>query len=302
MPNIRSLDMKLVDDLFDMGGGYVLDFSDRTMSSFFAEELNFDIDDPAYREQGSSKAKRLRCYLNKVDLATSVKTLKALWDYREMTRKDQGRAEWVNNAEERFLSLLNRMQAKPDQAAPPRAPPKPAYDGPKIILLKQKLIELSVLEPQPRGYAFEAWLTNAFNTFGLQAREPFRLRGEQIDGSFQLQGETYLVEAKWHAAQTSAADLHAFHGKVEQKAAWARGLFLSNSGFTPDGLVAFGKAKRVICMDGLDLFETLDRELPLDQVIARKARRAAETGLPFERVRDIFGSEGKVQMRKGRDG
>lgn len=55
------------------------------------------------------------------------------------------------------------------------------------------------------------------------------------------------------------------------------------------GLVAFGKAKRVFCMDGLDLFETLDRELPLDQVIARKARRAAETGLPFERVRDIFG-------------
>ncbi|UUX97764.1 restriction endonuclease [Aquabacterium sp. J223] len=123
----------------------------------------------------------------------------------------------------------------------------------------------------------------------MQAREPFRLRGEQIDGSFQVQGETYLVEAKWHSAQTPAADLHAFHGKVEQKAAWARGLFISNSGFTPDGLVAFGKAKRVICMDGLDLFETLDRELPLDQVIARKARRAAETGLPFERVREIFG-------------
>lgn len=36
MPNIRSLDMKLVDDLFDMDGGYVLDFSDRTMLSFFA--------------------------------------------------------------------------------------------------------------------------------------------------------------------------------------------------------------------------------------------------------------------------
>lgn len=50
--------MKLVDDLFDMGGGYVLDFSDRTMSSFFAEELNVDIDDPAYREQGTSEPPR----------------------------------------------------------------------------------------------------------------------------------------------------------------------------------------------------------------------------------------------------
>lgn len=31
----------------------------------------------------------------------------------------------------------------------------------------------------------------------LQARAPFRLVGEQIDGSFQLGNETYLVEAKW---------------------------------------------------------------------------------------------------------
>lgn len=50
MPNIRSLDMKLVDDLFEMGSGYVLDSSDRTMATFFVEELNVDIDDPAYRE------------------------------------------------------------------------------------------------------------------------------------------------------------------------------------------------------------------------------------------------------------
>lgn len=288
MANIRSLDMKLVDDLFEMGGGYVLDFSDRTMASFFAEELNVDIEDPAYREQGTSKAKRLRCYLNKVDLATSVKTLRALWDYREATRKDRGRQEWVHNAEGRFLSLLTRIQGKSDQTASQGEPRKPAFDRAKVLLLKQKLIELSALEPQPRGYAFESWLTSAFDAFGMQAREPFRLRGEQIDGSFQLHGETYLVEAKWHSAQTGAADLHAFHGKVEQKAAWSRGLFISNSGFTPDGLVAFGRAKRVVCIDGFDLFETLDRELPLDQVIARKIRRAAETGLPFERVRDIF--------------
>jgi hypothetical protein len=41
-------------------------------------------------------------------------------------------------------------------------------------------------------------------------------------------------------------------------------------------------------MDGLDLYEVLNRQLPLDQVIERKARRAVETGLPFTRVRDLF--------------
>jgi restriction endonuclease Mrr len=131
-------------------------------------------------------------------------------------------------------------------------------------------------------------LRDLFNVFGLEAREPFRLKGEQIDGSFLLQGETYLVEAKWQDAPTGVADLHTFHGKLEQKAAWTRGLFVSNSGFTEDGLVAFGRGKRVVCMDGLDLFDTLSRELPLNHVLEKKVRRAAETGLPFARVRDLF--------------
>lgn len=54
-PNIRTFDMKLVDNLFDMNGGYVLDFSDRTMGIFFLEELNVDIDDPAYLDNGPPK-------------------------------------------------------------------------------------------------------------------------------------------------------------------------------------------------------------------------------------------------------
>ena len=74
MPNIRAIDMKLVDDLFEMSSGYVLDFNDRTMAAFFAEEINVDIYDPVYQDQGTSKAKRLRCYLNKVDAAASVTT------------------------------------------------------------------------------------------------------------------------------------------------------------------------------------------------------------------------------------
>jgi hypothetical protein len=39
---IRSIDMQIIDKIFAMEGGYVLDFSDRTMAQFFAEELNID--------------------------------------------------------------------------------------------------------------------------------------------------------------------------------------------------------------------------------------------------------------------
>jgi Uncharacterized alpha/beta hydrolase domain (DUF2235)/Restriction endonuclease len=150
------------------------------------------------------------------------------------------------------------------------------------------MVEFITDSPQARGYAFEAFLKSLFDAFGLAAHDPFRLRGEQIDGSFQLGNEIYLLEAKWHGQAMGVAELHTFHGKIEQKAAWARGLFVSNSGFTDDGLAAFGRGKRVICMDGLDLYEMLDREIPLNQVLERKVRRAAETGAPFVRVRDLF--------------
>ena len=287
MPNIRTIDMMFLDDMFEMGGGYVLNFSNPTFSRFFADELNVDIDDPMYAEQGGSKGKRLRWFLQKVNVPTVVRTLKALWEYREAIRQRDGKPETVQNAQGRLLSLINRLEGKPD-AQPAGQAPKAAFDRPKLLALRNDLIEFVQLTPQARGYAFETLLRDIFNVFGLEAREPFRLKGEQIDGSFLLQGETYLVEAKWQDALTGVADLHTFHGKLEQKAAWTRGLFVSNSGFTEDGLVAFGRGKRVVCMDGLDLFETLSRELPLNHVLERKVRRAAETGLPFARVRDLF--------------
>ena len=39
MANLRSIDIMEVDDLFRMGGGYVLDFSDRTFAAFFARDV-----------------------------------------------------------------------------------------------------------------------------------------------------------------------------------------------------------------------------------------------------------------------
>ena len=147
---------------------------------------------------------------------------------------------------------------------------------------------MTSLAPQPRGYEFEHFLKALFDASGLGARAAFRLIGEQIDGSFQLSGETYLLEAKWTDLRIGAADLRSFNAKLEDKAAWTRGLFVSNSGFTDDGLEAFGRGKRVVCMDGLDLYETLERRLSLEDVIARKVRRAAESGQPFVRVRDLY--------------
>jgi hypothetical protein len=163
-------------------------------------------------------------------------------------------------------------------------------DAARLAALASELVNLTALAPHPRGFAFEKFLKNLLDAYGMSARASFRLVGEQIDGSFELAGETYLLEAKWENARTGAAPLHAFAGKVGGKAAWSRGLFISQAGFSDDGIEAYsrGRPTPIICLDGLDLYDTLSRNLRLDEVIASKVRRAAETGSPFARVRELF--------------
>jgi hypothetical protein len=76
------------------------------------------------------------------------------------------------------------------------------------------LAEVSKLDPQARGFAFEGFLKDIFAANELAPRGSCRLIGEQIDGSFRLHTETYLVEAKWCGPQTGFGDLMVFSGKV----------------------------------------------------------------------------------------
>ena len=286
---IRTIDMRLIDDLFGMGGGYVLDFSDRTFAAFFAEELGINIDDSRYAAEGTSKAKRLRYFLKTSDASVTVRTLSALWEYREANRRRNRVEERVPGAEAEFWALVERLGGKqpPARVQTPSSQVPITIDLPLSHALRDKLIEVSRFDPQARGYAYERFLKEVFEANGLAARSSFRLVGEQIDGSFLLSGETYLLEAKWKGLPIGAADLRAFNGKVEEKAEWSRGLFVSDSGFTDDGLAAFGRGKRVVCMDGLDLHDMLDKGFSFSDVIAKKVRRAAESGSPFVRVRDL---------------
>lgn len=203
---------------------------------------------------------------------------------------------------DRLNSLLHGVQFKIpelldraflDSFAP--AKPEPAAATSAMLSAKRgqtlaaRLVEIGQLDPQQRGLKFEGFLGELFEGFGLAPRRDFRLVGEQIDGGFKLHGQTYLVEAKWHGPQIGFADLMTFSGKVAGKGSWARGLFVSNSGFTTDGLEAFarGRQTNLICADGLDLYEVLSRRVSLIEILEAKARRAAETNRAYVPVREL---------------
>ena len=160
-----------------------------------------------------------------------------------------------------FLDSLRGEDPKPQK--------QPTSSG--IILsdetatsLSQRLLGLFEQQPQRRGYEYERFLTELFAAYQLTPRTPFKLKGEQID-------------------------LLAFSGKVSGKATWSRGVFISNSGFSQDGLAAFGTGRRtnIICVVGLDLHEIVHNRLSLIEVVEEKLRRAAETNRAFVPVREL---------------
>ena len=172
-------------------------------------------------------------------------------------------------------------------------PPKSrdlAVDPTMLATLKNQLVRLWEVEAHQRGFEFERFLNDLFEAHNLAPRKSFRLVGEQIDGSFELNSETYLVEAKWQAKLTGPDDLRAFRDKVESKSAWSRGLFISYEDFSSDGLTAFerGRATNIVGMTGQDLNFILAGDMSLAVAIEKKARRAAETGDFFVSVFELI--------------
>ena len=261
---LKIQDLRLFNLVFESDPGWILDFSNRTLSAFFDEELNIDIDDECYKEEGTSKAKRVRCLLKQVDRETALRVLDTLWRYKMETMPEQ--AEQSRND---WLALISRLKnTDADTAKGDR--PVQAWHGVDWPSLIAEMNEMKSLSPHPRGFRFEAWLAELFSIFKLAPRSSFRNTGEQIDGSFRLNDDFYLLEAKWHQNRTPAADLHVFEGKLSTKAKWARGVFISWMGFTDEGLTAFVKGKRVICVSGYDLYHSLSHGIALPDLLDAK--------------------------------
>jgi len=62
MSDLTFIEKTKLEKLFQMGGGYVLDFSDRTLAEFVVESTGRDIYDTKYDYASGSKANRLRAF------------------------------------------------------------------------------------------------------------------------------------------------------------------------------------------------------------------------------------------------
>ena len=83
MANLTTNDKQLLEKLFKMGGGYVLNFSDRTIGEFFRDDISIDIYCDEYNYGSGSKANRLRGFWSKADDQIVGKSILKLIEYIE---------------------------------------------------------------------------------------------------------------------------------------------------------------------------------------------------------------------------
>jgi hypothetical protein len=286
MSSLTLPERRKLEKFFDMKTGWVLNMSDRAFAELVAHSAGLNIFDLRYNRVTGSRANRLRAFWDIENDSVVGGLLKELVDYAYDGVRRGALAMECRQIVARLVQSGSDVQPRAQMAAESKS-----TLGPKLQeRLAAALNDVMRLAPKPRGFAFEQFLNDLFGAFKLAPRPPFRLVGEQIDGSFHLANETYLVEAKWQDPQIGNRELQAFAGTVRTKAMWSRGLYISYSGFSEDGLIAFGRgdATRIICLDGLDLWQIIDKKLDLSEVLSLKTRRAAETGRAFSAVRDLF--------------
>ena len=108
MASLQAHEMHFLVATLGMEDGYVLDFTDRTFAEFFALDLQINIEDQKFQSNGTSKAKRLRAFLQQAEDAQAALALRGLW----LCRERQGRLERPEHAAEtrrQYQEIVDRL-------------------------------------------------------------------------------------------------------------------------------------------------------------------------------------------------
>ena len=278
MANIEYIEKDYFEELFGMRTGYVLDFSNRGFQEFVFEKIHLDI---YAKYQGLSKAKILRRIISDYDNVTVGKLLLELMRYMQAKGMvtDENKANFQKCAEigNRLIGKNVTVKRSAQTSSPKSTVPIVDYDS---LLKELTNISSHSDTPQSRGFAFEKYLKKLFEDYNLEPRGSFKIVGEQIDGSFILHNEVYLLEAKWTNKKIDKADLVVFNEKVSSKSGFTRGLFISFSGFSDEALTTFanGRKVRIVLMTVQELAIALSRKLDFTKVLSAKVRALAEEG------------------------
>jgi hypothetical protein len=282
MSDLTFTEKRAFEQLLGMSSGYVLDFSNRTFEEFILDSTGRNIYGPRYEYGSGSKANRLRAFWQKEDNRLVGKLMSDMLDYLGETNDRVAMCRLI------VARLLRDGQPLAQHStSAPASPPERQQHPQELARLRDEFSRLAIETDRAKaGLALERLLNRLFQLSHLRPRQPFRVTGEQIDGSFELDGQIYLLESKWEKHALPEADLLVFRGKIEGKSTFTRGVFIALNDITADARDAItrGKAASFFVMNGHDLMMVLNEMMTLTEFLRRRVRLLAEEGrvcIPF---------------------
>lgn len=281
MGKIDYVDMKVIEDVLQMNSGYVLDFNNASFKKFIYDNLAINIDDEYYKDYGASKAKRLRCFFDKSTEKQIGNLLLHFLRYRKEVMKLPCDEDFI-----KCCNIANRLSGKiVKNTATSQDKKVQSVNFPKLI--NDYYVMLKIKDNQERGYALEKYINFLFKEYGLNPRSSFRLKNEQIDGSFTINGDNYLLEVKF----TNKIDYNSlilFQTKLEERA-YAKGLFITYSLVKEEDIehLKIGRNVRFVIMTVDEIWEIINNKFDLKNIIEKKQRLLDEKILPFVSIREL---------------
>ena len=156
MANLTTNEKQVFEKLFQMGGGYVLNFSDRTMGEFFRDDVGIDIYAEKYNYGSGSKANRLRGFWLTADDKTVGDAISKLLEYIESQilidnlKRADFPADRIKAAEEIVEKLLGKKAIKKENKS------QATFKDGNINILLQKDIFDHVQKLLNDGHYFNA--------------------------------------------------------------------------------------------------------------------------------------------------
>jgi hypothetical protein len=291
MSNLNNLEKRKFEQLLGMGSGYVLNFSNSSFAEFVLDSTGLNIYDSRYDYGSGSKANRLRGFWRKEGDNVVGKLMGEMLDYGVENDLFGGK-DALLEACRRIVVRLQYGESAVDAQAKSERKERSAEQqrAQGLAQLKDEFLGLAAESDRSKaGIALEKLLTRLFGLFELQPRQGFRITGEQIDGSFELDGDIYLLEAKWENHPLPEADLLVFRGKIEGKSTFTRGVFIALNDVTREARDAItrGKAPSFFVMNGHDLIVVLCGTMTLVDFLRARRRLLAEEGrvcVPFSEL------------------
>lgn len=282
MANLSFSEKQLIESVFGMSSGYVINFSNRQFEEFMNDVVEYNI---YSKYPGLSKAKMLREFINDESETYVGKVIVLLINYMKENNliniENKEKAEKLYELGKRLLGKSSDKQSNKKEIINSEEVLNIEYENYKASLLDLEKIP----NPQTRGYAFEKYLNELFNSFNLNPHASYRTEYDQIDGSFVLDNNTVLIEAKYRNNSITKDDLILFTRKIESKSHFAKGLFITYSLVDNKAIKYFkDRGSRFVILTVEELYILCQEKMSLIKVLQEKFRQLDEKGIVYKHI------------------